>query len=324
MTEEVAPEVPGGEPSAGAMLRAARERQGLHIAALAASIKVSPRKLDALENDRWQELPDATFARALAQTVCRTLKIDPRPVLDLLPALGSSSLEAGGTLQEPFRERPGRSEPGFAGVAIRPMVWAAAALMVGALVMYLVPRLPQTPQVPTSAPERAPAAVNALPANAAPVAVPASSVGAEPVSVAASAAVAGVAGGPAPGQASIASASVAAASGNAALGLPVAPTASTAGTEARPRTVVSGGAGDMPAPVLAVSASQPSWVEVRDAKGQTLLNRVVAAGETVKLDGAPPLKVTIGNAAVTQMVYKGQPFDVASQARENVARFVLQ
>ena len=53
--------------SAGALLRAAREKQGLHIAALAASIKVTPRKLDALEHDRWDELPDATFTRALAQ-----------------------------------------------------------------------------------------------------------------------------------------------------------------------------------------------------------------------------------------------------------------
>ena len=78
MTES-APEKPG----AGALLKAARERQGLHIAALAAAIKVSPRKLDALENDRWDELPDATFTRALAQTVCRTLKIDARPVLEL-------------------------------------------------------------------------------------------------------------------------------------------------------------------------------------------------------------------------------------------------
>ncbi|MBC7941653.1 MAG: helix-turn-helix domain-containing protein, partial [Chitinophagaceae bacterium] len=73
--------------SAGALLRSARERQGLHIAALAAAIKVAPRKLDALENNRWHELPDATFTRALAQTVCRSLKIDAKQVLDLLPAV---------------------------------------------------------------------------------------------------------------------------------------------------------------------------------------------------------------------------------------------
>src|SRR5687768_11256537 len=109
--------------TAGALLRAAREKQGLHIAALAAAIKVSPRKLDALENDRWSELPDATFTRALAQTVCRTLKIDAKPVLDLLPAVGGAALEhASVGLNTPFRERPGRDEPGLAFAAIRPMV----------------------------------------------------------------------------------------------------------------------------------------------------------------------------------------------------------
>ena len=40
---------PDAAPSAGALLKAAREKQGLHIAALAAAIKVSPRKLEALE-----------------------------------------------------------------------------------------------------------------------------------------------------------------------------------------------------------------------------------------------------------------------------------
>ena len=70
------------------MLRAAREKRGLHIAALAASIKVSPRKLEALETDRYDELPDLTFTRALAQTVCRALKIDAEPVLAKLPHVG--------------------------------------------------------------------------------------------------------------------------------------------------------------------------------------------------------------------------------------------
>ena len=99
--------------SAGALLRAARERQGLHIAALAAAIKVPQRKLEALEADRYDELPDATFTRALAQTVCRALKIDAAPVLALLPQLGGNGLAAvAGGLNAPFRDRPGRAEPG--------------------------------------------------------------------------------------------------------------------------------------------------------------------------------------------------------------------
>ena len=106
--------------TAGALLRQARQAQGLHIAALAAAIKVTPRKLELLEADRYDELPDATFTRALAQTVCRTLKIDVAPVLALLPQAGAIALMPGkGGLNAPFHERPGRDEPGLALSAIR-------------------------------------------------------------------------------------------------------------------------------------------------------------------------------------------------------------
>ena len=71
--------------SAGRLLREARQAKGLHVAVLASAIKVAPRKLEALEADRYEELPDATFTRALAQTVCRTLKIDAAPVLAWSP-----------------------------------------------------------------------------------------------------------------------------------------------------------------------------------------------------------------------------------------------
>ena len=46
------------------------------------SLKVPVRKLEALEDDRYDLLPDACSSRALASSVCRTLKIDPQPVLD--------------------------------------------------------------------------------------------------------------------------------------------------------------------------------------------------------------------------------------------------
>src|SRR5689334_24448147 len=93
-------------PSAGRLLREARERQGLHIAALAAAIKVPPHKLEMLEADRFDALPDATFTRALAQTVCRALKIDPAGVLVLLPptSAGHRLEHVGGGLNAPFRE----------------------------------------------------------------------------------------------------------------------------------------------------------------------------------------------------------------------------
>ena len=66
MSEGAGAAASASAPSAGRLLREAREKQGLHIAALAAAIKVSPKKLELLESDRFDELPDATFTRALA------------------------------------------------------------------------------------------------------------------------------------------------------------------------------------------------------------------------------------------------------------------
>ena len=79
----------------------------------------------------------------------------------------------------------------------------------------------------------------------------------------------------------------------------------------------------MAASLLQLRTTQSSWVEVRDGRGNTLLSRIVAAGESVGLDGAVPIRLTIGNAAGTQLVFKGQPVDLATRTRDNVARVEL-
>ena len=168
-----------GGQTAGAILRAAREGRGLHIAALAASIKVSPRKLDALEGDRLDELPDATFARALAQAVCRALKVDPQPVLAKMPAAESaaSSLErhrAG--LNAPFEEVSGRSATAIRS-SHKAMLAAGLLLVVSAAGILLLPPgflrreqpLPSSISAPQAS-QSAPAGSGAAPAPALPVA----------------------------------------------------------------------------------------------------------------------------------------------------------
>jgi len=126
--------------TAGAMLRQARQARGLHIAALATSIKVSPLKLELLETDRIDELPGATFTRALAQTICRSLKIDAAPVLALLPQPVDRGLEQMSLgLNAPFRERPGRRVPTDLQFLKNPILLAALVLLIAALTVYLLP-----------------------------------------------------------------------------------------------------------------------------------------------------------------------------------------
>jgi cytoskeleton protein RodZ len=129
-------------PSAGRLLREARERQGLHIAALAAAIKVTPKKLELLEADRFDALPDATFTRALAQTVCRALKIDPAAVLGLLPppSVGHRLEQVGGGLNAPFRERPGvAGQRDAQSPRLGVVFWVTALILVASLGLYFAP-----------------------------------------------------------------------------------------------------------------------------------------------------------------------------------------
>ena len=70
---------------AGQLLRQYRESAGLHIVALSSTLKVARAKLEALEADRLDDLPDIVFARALAMSCCRYLGKDPAPVLALMP-----------------------------------------------------------------------------------------------------------------------------------------------------------------------------------------------------------------------------------------------
>ena len=128
-------------PSAGRLLREARERQGLHIAVLAASIKVAPKKLELLEADRFDALPDATFTRALAQTVCRALKIDPGAVLLLLPPPAGHRLEhVSEGLNAPFRERPGvGAQRESAGPGVGPVFWVTVLILAAAVGLYYLP-----------------------------------------------------------------------------------------------------------------------------------------------------------------------------------------
>jgi cytoskeleton protein RodZ len=131
------------QASAGQMIRAARERRGMHIAVLAAAIKVPQRKLEALEADRHDELPDITFARALALAVCRALKIDAEPVLARLPQGGSAQAQGlvhvAGGLRAPFREHSRRDEPSENALYRRPVFWATGLVLVAAAALGLAP-----------------------------------------------------------------------------------------------------------------------------------------------------------------------------------------
>lgn len=308
MTDSVTP--PPAGTTAGALLRAAREKQGLHIAALAAAIKVPVAKLEALEDDRHDELLDPAFTRALALAVCRALHTDAQPVLALLPRTDGSALDhVVGSLNTPFRERAGPDMPKVSLGSVKPLVWAGGVLLVAAAVVYFLPAGMLQPPAPAAEAGPAPEAV--MPPEAA-ASVP--EVALAPVAEPSQAASVAVVAVPA-----VVPASAPAPAASAALPAAKTPAASTLAAASTPASAVPASAA-----LVQLHAEQPSWIEAYDAKGQVVFSRLLRAGETAGVDGQLPLRLKIGNAPATRLSFRGKPVDLEPLTRNAVARVELQ
>ena len=306
----------GMSVTAGALLRDAREAAGLHIAALAVALKVPVAKLEALEADNFSALPDMVFVRALASSVCRTLKIDPQAVLALLPQGEGPRLSAGDVgLNAPVKGFAGRSSAApFKGAGSRSFVWAVGLLLIGAALMMFLPR---GLDADLSALLKQPETTTKIP-------MPTGNVAQEiSVAVGAEARVPSAAPAPAPAPAAAAGVGVE---------LPAGESIKPAGIASHPIVLPSveasapssAPAADAPSGVLAFKARSESWIQVRDAAGALVLQRNLAPNELVSVSGVLPLAVVIGRADATEVFVRGKPYDIGPVSRENVARFEVK
>ena len=296
--------------SVGTVLRQAREATGLHIAALSASLKVPVKKLEALEDDRFDLLPDAVFVRALASSICRNLKIDPAPILERLPQTGSLQLaHQGRGINTPFRASGEGPRHSMWAQVSRPSVLAGLALVLGALVLVLLPVLKTGVGINNQR-------INLTTTNTQPAV---SAVAEEVVSAGASA--------PRPVVSSVPLSS--SGGGQASV---AAPSSSSSSASASALLQASAASAGLASPALAVTAAGTvvftakgvSWVEVTDAKGIVVLRRTLNSGEVVAASGALPLAAVVGKADAMQVHIRGNAFDLIAVAKDNVARFEVK
>ena len=309
--------------TAGGLLRLAREREGLHIAALAVSMKVPVKKLEALESNRLDLLPDAVFVRALAGSVCRALHIDPRPVLELLPASQVPKLDVGERgINTPF-STPGQGAAfSVIGLLMKPQSMVVALLLLAAAGVLLYPEsakddhvveavfpgVPMTTggvQTTVEAPEPI-ATLPAAPASAAsaPLAqlAPAVEIAISTPAVAAS----------------LGGASAPAAVASAAKVIPVAgPVVMQGATGSAPAVVST-------ADLVYFKAKGAVWVQVKDAKGIVIFSKTLMAGESASASGVTPLAVVVGRADLTSVSVRGKEFNLSAVSQDNVARFEVK
>jgi cytoskeleton protein RodZ len=294
--------------TAGLMLRSAREAAGLHVAALAVSMKIPVKKLEALESDRFDLLHDAVFVRALAASVCRTLKIDSAPVLAKLPSNTVPRLNSDKRgINAPFHTASGYSGFSIAALLMKPQGLIVMALLAGITAVFLFPEKKvvdpdseKSLQVPILSDHS-----ESLPVEKQVVEQAVQQAVQPPVFVS-SGAVDVAANSRTPANSQLEPRQTAA-----------SPPSSEINRVTTEPAIPSSG-------TITFKAKAPSWVKVVDSNGVVQLSKTLAEREVAAVSGAAPLSIVIGRADAVDVEVRGKAFSLTPVAKENVARFEVK
>ena len=310
LPQEVAP---AAAVSAGALLRQARQAQGVALEDLAATLKVPVEKLQALEDEDWQRLPDVVFLRALAQTICGTLHLEAAPVLALLPQQKVTALAPQGGLNAPMRER---GVPSILATNTKHSPWPWVVLLLIVLggggylgVQWMAPEWVRGVSTTVSAPSDL--------AGDSPLFSPAVPEEGD--------------GGGMGNMGDVAQAGEVPTVQAAALMQPALPEEEGAqpgfaapAPAAEPAAAPAAQAAASVSPVLRITAKGATWVQVLDAQQRLLIEKILQDGEVFSTSAPKPLTVAVGKADLATVEVNGAPFDVQAVARSNVARFEVK
>jgi cytoskeleton protein RodZ len=255
---------------------------------VAVTLKVPVARLEALESGRYHELPDPTFVRALAKSVCKVIKVDPEPILASLPSAYVANLGPTATaISEPMP----LSRAGNMMSSSEPMVRVPSAVLVAAGLMILATALwvwlPERSVVETVEPVLAP------------ISTPVQSEASQSTEVAQANSTETLSSTP-PAVEAVANPAGAA-------------------VEVTPNVVPQLAEG-----VVQVVALDTAWIEVIGASGRVLMQRSLEPQETVAFSRDLPLSMVIGRADQVKVVVRGQALELQTWTRSNVARFEVR
>jgi cytoskeleton protein RodZ len=295
----------------GRRLRVQRQSRGIEVERMAALLHLRVPMVEALEQDRYQDLPGRVFVAGYLRNYARLLGLDPEPLLAAYRAADPESEPVG----VQYRPVP-RSEIGSGHVLVRLISLGLAVAVIAMIVLWWQNRAAQLPEPAFGGP-----------AGLSP-ATPSDSKGNPPQDKVAP---------PAARTGTLTPTALAARPESAAeptpdLARPVAPAVDVPAAPAQGAQAAGPVPADAPpAPVtpatksteVVLSFSGPSWVNVRDAAGTAVLAGEMRKGDTRVLTGSPPYTFVIGNARVAQVTVGGRPLDLGGRAPGGVARFKL-
>ena len=294
---------PDTEPvGVGAFLRKRRLALGLTHADIANVVKLPPRRIEALEDERWAELPDGPFLRGFLRNVARALDLDATTLMDrvdesLIRSRNPESIlvmPAAMPVTLPRRNGPMDDRHGGRTLVFGAFAFAVAAALIAWSGTESFDRLihhgdvvARTDATPSATMAARPESTVAAPAAAAPASI-------------------------------------------------VAVTDDHPGATASPETATAPTATGQTAAALSAAQTQPSadvalafhfnedsWVEVKSADGRVLMHRLNVAGSDQQVDGEAPYSLIVGNAKGVALRFHGQPVDLGPYTRDQVARLTL-
>lgn len=336
--------------SPGRRLRVQRQSRGLTIERIASQLHLKPEIIEALEQDRFELLPDPVFITGYLRNYARALGVDPAPLI------AAYQTHAGAPKSiAPTRPVPGSGlDSGGTRLLVRLVSLALVIAVLAMIALWWHDRPEMSPELDAETTELEPDSVALDPdprsvdeggadaAGAAEENPEAETGSADPADPADGDRIAmsespesPMTGLPEPGPeldpAAPPSPTPYTASEPASEG--VTETAPSAAAEVRTGPIQASPEAptdpDDAVPVPTSTATKgivleftgPSWLEVRDAAGQRLIVGEMKAGDRREVTGQAPFRFTVGRVSNSSMTVDGKSFDLEGRSRGNVARF---
>jgi len=104
--------------------------------------------------------------------------------------------------------------------------------------------------------------------------------------------------------------------------LATTPSASSSATQPGAQSAAQAPAAADPPLVLTYRAA--AWTEVRDSSGKVIVSRTMPANSVERVNVLPPFELTIANANMVTVSYRGVPVDISPYVKQNTARLMLK
>lgn len=315
--------VPDGTPQQGPgeRLRVAREQRDLSVEQVGQRLNLEARQVRALEEDDWARLPEPIYVAGYLRNYARLVGLPEQEIVGAYPHRPREPFEPSGPVVPP---KPAGQPAGGKLMGVVGAVLVIAAMVL--IVLWWLGRFETEREVPPMSGEPASEAPAPQGRSPLPQQNPASEPDPAPADVANVPLAPQADPEPAEDPAPASSASEPepqsrefALRGNEAAPPPPTPEAAPASPPVEAAQPAPEAAEPQGRLVLRFAAD--SWTEVADATGRSLAYDLVRGGNTLELQGVPPLKVFLGYAPGVTVEYNGEAVEAGRYTRNDVARF---